>query len=813
MDTWLQDARYGIRMLRKSPGFTAIAVLSLALGIGANVTIFSWIKAVILDPIPGARDTSELITINRGREGAGGYSNSYPQYEYIRDNNTVFSGLVAYELQSMNLSSGDKPELLYGGVVTGNYFDVLGMKPAVGRTFLPAEGDVKNPQAVAVLSYGFWQRRFHGDPAIVGKTISINRHTFTVIGVGAKGFAGTYGGLAMEIFVPLANRAFLAPGGAQLDGPSWMQIMARLKPGVSVEQAQANLHVLAKQFAERNPKFLGWDFDAYPILKSQRGFQSDLAELMPVLAAIVGIVLLIACANVANLLLGRAAARSKEMAIRVAVGASRGRLARQILVESMLLSVAAGVIALLLAFWTSGSLTAFVPNMGAMSLAFNFVVDYRVVLFTLGITILTGLLFGMVPALQPSTGGIAGTLKDEAGSVAGAKSKSYLRKALVVTQIGLSVVALVAAGLLVRTLQRALLADTGFNTGNLLCASYNLYLNGYTETRGRDFDRQLMTDLKALPGVQAVSMASFVPMSMSGGGNSRRYEIEGYVPGKGEDMSLVTDAAGPDFLQAMQIPLAEGRDFTMQDNDSAPPVVVINQAMANRFWPGQSALGKRVKVDDKWREVVGVSRNFVYRSIAYNDPSSPQVYLPVLQSYESAMTLVVRTAGDPGLLFPVMQSRIRQLDANLPLFDVETMRQRIVSSMFEQGIAARLLAVFGVLALCLAAIGLYGVIAYFVTQRTHEIGVRVALGARPRHILDLVMGEGLRMSLLGIAIGLIAALGIARLLKALLVGVSASDPLTFGGIALLLVAVAVAASLIPARRAMQVEPMSAIRYQ
>lgn len=814
MNNFWQDLRYGAQILLKKPGITALAVITLGLAIGANTTIFTWIKGVMLNPLPGVRNSNRLLTINGVQGEQSGISNSYNSYEYFRDHNSVFTGLIAYEMLPVNLGEGGRPEVLMGGIVSGNFFEVLGIEPILGRTFLPEEDRTRNTHPVTVISHTLWQRRFGSDPNIVGKTISLNDHAFTVIGIAPPGFFGTYGGLAQLLWVPLQMHSQLLPGGERLDSSAWLQIMGKLKPDLSQQQAQSEMSVLAAQFAEGRPEVKkGWTVRTYTLTESQRGIQSALSPILQILMAIIGLVLLIACANVASLLLARAVSRRKEIAIRLALGGSRARLIRQLLTESFLLALPGGALGLLIALWSGELFNAVIPSFGPVSLGFDMATDYRVLLFTLAVTLITSVIFGLAPALQASNPNIMETLTQETAAAGGGHSRSRLLSVLVVVQIALSCIALIGAGLFIQSLRASLSADPGFDVNHVAIATTDLFLNGYDEAKGKEFYNRLIERLESVPGVESASYSSYVPMSLGGGGNLRSIYFEGYTPPPDgpPTINITTDVIGPDYLRTMGISLREGREFSLHDREGAAPVAIINETMARRFWPDESAVGKRLRVGQTWHEIVGVSGDAVYRSFGQSPHSL--MYLPALQNYQSQYTLAVRTGGDPAITLPLIQNTVRDLDANVALIGLSTMKDHARVSLFPQRTAASLLGVFGLLALILAMAGLYGVMSYKVSQHTREIGIRRALGAQTTNIIRLIVGQGMILTGMGVLIGLASAFVLTRLMSSLLFGVSPTDLTTFAVIGILLIVVALAASFFPARRAAATDPMVALRHE
>lgn len=810
METFYQDLRYSFRMLLKRPGFSFVVVTTLALGIGANATIFTWIKAVLLESLPGIERPEELVEIWGATRNNSALSTSYPDYVDFRDRNDVLAGLVAHQVLPLNFGRAGRPERVWGAVVSGNYFDVLGVKPAIGRTILPEEDRTPNTHPVVVLGYGFWQRVFASDPNVIGRTITLNEHDFNIIGVGPKEFGSSVAGFALDVWMPVMMKDRVArPHFSLTDrGSRWLMIMGRLKPGKTVAQAQANFAAIAHQLEETYPQtneLMG--VAVYSHTRSPFGLKRTMQPALVMLMVAVGVVLLIACANIANLLLARATSRRREIAVRLAVGASRFRLVRQMLTESLLLASLGAATGLTLAFWTSRWLTSFLPPYG-MQVSFDTRPDAAVLGFTMALTVITAFLFGLAPTLQASNLDLVGTLKDSIASLGRGSRRVSLRQALVVTQVALSMVALVGAGLFVRSLRESYKADPGFDPNAVLLVSFDPFLSGYDNNRGREFYRRLVERVAALPGVESASLARRLPLTLSGIAFSN-VVIDGYTPAPDEDMSLNYETVGPRYFQTMRIPLVRGRDFDERDHEPAPAVVVISEAMAKRYWPGGEALGRRLKVGKDWLEVVGIAKDVKQRRLS--EGPLPFLYLPLLQDYRSNMILVARTAADPLTMVSAVRAEVAVLDPEMPLFDVKTLEEHIGIAFYLQRMAATLLTIFGALALSLAAIGLYGVMAYSVSQRMHELGIRISIGAQRRDILGLILRQGLALSILGVFAGVITALLVTRLIANMLYGVTATDPLTFTAIALLLVSVTLLACYFPARRATRVDPVIALR--
>jgi len=812
METFWQDLRHSIRMLRSRPGFTLTVVVTLALGIGANATIFTWIKAVLLASLPGIEQPQKLVEIWGATHNNSALSTSYLDYLDYRDRNTVLSGLIAHQVLPLNLGHGEKPERVWAGIVSGNYFDVLGVKALIGRTFHPEEDRTPNTHPVAVIGYGLWQQRFGGDPNVLGRKITLNEHDFTIIGVTPKDFGSPFAGLALDVWTPVMMKDYVArPHFSLRDrGSRWLMVMGRLKTGATLPQAQANIAAIASHLQQEYPQTneqLG--VAVYSVTQSPFSLKADIRPALAILMAAVAVVLLIACANVANLLLARAASRRKEIAVRLALGGSRWRLVRQMLTEGFVLALLGAALGLAVAFWTARSLAAFLPPY-ANRASFDTRPDAVVFAFTLVLTVITTLLFGLAPTLEASKQDLVAGLKDNAPVVGRGRRKASLLHALVVTQVALSMVALISAGLFVRSLREAYKADPGFDPHNVLLASFDPFLSGYDETRGREFYGRLVERVRTTPGVQSATLARRLPLT-DGGIAFGNVVIDGYAPAKGEDMRLNYETVGPQYFQTMRIPLLHGRDFDERDQESTPGVVIIDETMAQRYWPRGDALGKRLKVTKDWLEIVGIAKDVKLRSL--KEAPQPFLYLPLLQDYRSNMILVARTAVEPEKMFHAIQTEVAALDPEMPMFDAKSLEDHIGVSLFLQRMAATLLSIFGLLALSLAALGLYGVMAYVVSQRSREMGIRVAVGATQGNVLTLVLGQGLALCVIGMIGGLIIASLVTRYSVHLLYGVSPTDPVTFTLIALLLLAVTLRACYFPARRATKIDPMIALRVE
>ncbi len=806
-----QDVRYGFRVLLKAPGFSVTVILTLALGIGANSTIFSWINARLLNPIPGMSHATEVVAVVNGGPGQA-RSLSYPDFKDLRNRNHSFSDMTAFGIWPMSLTGQGKPERVWGTLVTANYFDVLAVRPVLGRGFLRSEESAANGAPVAVISYRLWEDHFGRNPSVVGSTVHIGMHPFTIVGVAPPVFQGSYTGLRTELWVPVVMVSELtAAGDDRLNDRSsgWLQALGRLRPGVSRLQAQAEMNAVAQQIAQQFPDSHKGRAQTtlYPLWRAPNGGNAFFSVLLPILMALAGVVLLLACANIANLLLTRSVSRQKEVAVRLSLGASRTRLVRQFLVENLILALIGGLLALAATVWTARSFMNMAP-VSDLPVWVSVHVDRSVLLATLIISTLTCGLFGILPALRASALSPVSILKDESGGLAGGRHRAWLSSALAVAQISLSLFLLVSAGLFIRSFRAQQRFDPGFNVHNVLLESYDLFPI-YTESAGIAFDQQVLGEIRSLPGVRAVSIADWTPLGFSG--NSDSFVPEGYVAGPREAVEAGVNIVSPGYFSVMEIPILRGRDFSAADSIKSRKVVVINQALADRYWHDQDAVGKRMKIEGGWATVIGIVRTSRYYDL--NEQPRPFVYLPLYQSYSPTAILHVRTAGDPLASATAVSEAVHQLDADLPVFDIATLEARTKTSSFMQRMAGTFVGAFGVLAFVLAAVGIYGVIAYNTRQRTHEFGIRMALGALPGDVLRLILGQGMRITVMGLGLGLVASLALARLMSSLLFGVSASDPLTFIAVVLLLAVVAMLAIYIPAHRAMRTDPVLALRHE
>ncbi len=815
VETSWQDLRFAARMLRKNPSFTTVAALTLALGIAANTTVLSWISATLLNPIPGAAHTSDLVTVMRGdRTDHPTPPFSYPDLRDLSERTQTFSGLLGYHDDYMSLTGVAKPERIYGALTTANYFDVLGVHPILGRAFLPEEETLRAGAAVIVIGYAVWQNHFAGDPQVVGRTIQINRHPYTVVGVAPRNFTGCAPGLRTELWIPVSmDRDVWGFNRPDYRGIFWLNVLGKLRPGVTTNQAQAELNLLMRGIAERFPKDhrdSPNEISLDPLWRSPFGINGYLYKILPMLLGLAGVLLLLACANVASLLLVRSVGRRREIAIRLGMGASRKQIIRQLLIESLLLGLLGGTAAIAITVWTSRSIVAFFPP-SSLPLTHDEHIDQRVLFVTIAVSILAAIISGVLPALRSSSLSVHSVLKEEATSVSLTLRKSRLLSGLVVAQISLSLVLLVCAGLFTRSLQKAQQSDPGFEASHLLLTSYELSPAGYTRATGAAFDRQVLDRLSALPGVESVTLADFSPLSFSI--HSDYLQIEGYVPQPSESMEISRAIVGPNYFRTLRTSVISGREFTAADTAESQLVAVVNQAFVDRYWPGANALGKQVTDGGDRFTVVGVARNAKYRLLT--SPTEPVIYLPNYQAYSPThdTTIHLRTTDDPRTMASSVEETIHQLNPELPLFNVNPLSVTMQLGTLFGRVAATFAGSFGLLAMLLAAVGIYGVVAYSTRQRTREIGIRLALGAEKGGIYSLVLGQGFRLTLAGLVVGTALAVAFTRLLKAQLFGISETDAITFTSTGLLLAVVALLACHIPARRATRVDPIVALRHE
>ena len=843
--TFVRDLNFALRTLRRTPGFTLVAVLTLALGIGANTAIFTLLNQVLLRLLP-VKDPHSLVMLTmRGKHyGSNWGSNaiSYPMYKDFQAHNEVFSGMMARFPTYASVTLGNAPERVKAELVSGSYFDVLGVTTAIGRTITPDDDKTKDGHPLVVLSYNYWRDKFGAKPDVIGSTILVNNNKMTIIGVSQAGFDGVELSDPPSIFVPMMMQLELMPGNKDMltnRRNRWVNVFGRLKPDVSAEKAKASLQpfmhsmleteVKEEAFRNASPydreQFLKCWMDVLPGSQGRQNVQRGLSTPLWVLMATTGMVLLIACANIANLLLARATRRQKEMAIRLAIGASRGRIISQLLIEMFVLAITGGVLGLLLAFWADKALMSVYLPADSARLNITTTPDLKVLLFTFGVSALTALAFGLVPALQTTKPNVGTVLKDEASAVVGSGNKG-LRKSLVVVQVALSLLLLIGAGLFLRSLENLSHLGPGFNASRLIGFEIDPSLNSYTPERGKLAYRELTESLKSLPGVEGVGLASMRILENDEWDSNMT--VEGYSPDKPDDRAEpYMNSISPNYFAALGVPIVSGRDFTdadsrqvkhgEKDDDYVPATVMINETFARKFFPGRDPIGRHLgfgsdpgtKTD---MEIIGIVKDIKYTSL--RDEIPPQAYVPYLADRGmGGMTVYVRTTADPKAMMNLIREKVRDLDANMPIFDMRTTDEQIQNSLSAERMIASLSIVFGLLATILAAVGLYGLMAYNVVQRTREIGIRMALGAAQGDVVWMVMRDVLILVGIGIAVGVPAALALTSVVRSQLYGLTGHDPMTLVLATVGLAVVAFAAGYIPAIRASRLDPMRALRYE
>ena len=810
----LQDFRYGFRVFLSKPGFTVLAVLTLGIGIAANTTVFSWIDSVLVRPLPGVSNGGELVSFETVAANGDHLTTSYPDFRDYRDHLTLLSGLALAQPRALRIGDDDQAERVWGELVSGNYFAVMGVLPQVGRVFVPAEyGDAQGGYPVAVIGAGLWKRKFNSDPSVVGTVVHINRQPLTVVGVVPEAFRGSLPGIAFEIWIP----AMMAP---QLKAmPDWMLkdrqtrsfvATARLRPGVSLGRANAEIAAVARQLAISEPATnRGIGATVLPIWKGHFGAQGLLLSPLRILMAVGVLVLLIVCANVGNLLLARSTARRKEFGLRLALGSGRIRLFRQLLTESLMLAGAGAVIALPLAMWMSDALGQLAPPT-PFPVVLHVDLNGDILFFTLLICLLACAASGVAPAIAGCRCNLSQVLSETDSRGTQARASRRLGGLLVAAEVALALVALIGAGLFARSFEIARQIKPGFEPDHVLVSHLYLGSAGYGLQDRKVFCERLRERIEQEPGITAAGCADLVPM----GSDSPPWEplqVDGYVPAPNESMHIYRGVVAPGYFDLLRIPLLDGRDFTARDDENAQQVMIVNQTFVRHFIGARNPIGRKVRGWGRWFTVVGVARDSKYQRP--NEPAMPYFYVPFRQVYREdlAIAFLVRTAGNPGQAIRTLRQEVHGLDANAGVFDIMPMTEFMAASLFPQKVAAWLLAALGAIALILAAAGLYSVMAYSVTQRTREIGIRMALGARPGDVLLLVMRQSLGVTVVGLLAGFVAALAVTRLARSLLVNISATDPLVFAAATLFLALVAAIAGYIPAKRATRIDPNAALR--
>ena len=813
-----QDLRYAVRQLRMSPGFTLTAVLTLALGIGGLTTVATWTNAVLFNPWPQVRDARSLRFISATVLGSNGYSVHYDQLQFIRQQSRSFSEAAAFEFTTLNLAlPNTQPQAINGGIVSANYFQLLGVKPEIGTFFAPNANDrAYGSMNAIVLSDGLWRDRFNADPSVAGRVVSINKHSFTIVGVAPRDFAGIYGGLAEEAWVPLSAGRDLST--VALPDPlvnEGLQVVVRMRPGVTDKSAEAELHALARSFAlaQKNDQYNSWDLNLDDSSHFQRGFFGVIGEQLPVLVGASCLLMLLVCINIASLLGQHAARRRREVAIRTALGARPGRIARQVLIETGLLAIIGAVAGWVASLAISRSVYALLPNLG-FSLAFNLHSDYRITLFVAALAIAVTVFCGLFPIRQSMRVSQREALHEGATSVAGASRKRYGQRVLLGFQLGLCFIVLVCCGLLTRTAMNIFHRPVGFDRDNTITALIDLSRSGYDDNRAGIFLSSLLDRLRTSQGVASATLTTHLPMGDWGSGNTRDFSVPGHIPAKGEDKQVVADFDGPDFFRTMGISLQQGRDFAASDNENSPKVAIINTVMAQRYWPKGDAIGGTIIVDKLPRQIIGIAPEFAYHSPNSTD-HDPLVFLPMLQGrsgYGYAI-LAIHSRGNAAGVAAQLRRTVAALDPFLPVEQIRTLED-VTSQQYQiSRIPAELLGVYAICSVLVAMMGLYAVMAYSVLERNREFAVRMALGSSRGGIFRLVLQGSASVILVGLVIGGAGSIAGVRLLRSMLFNVAPFDPISFSLAAVALVMTVLLAGITPARRAASIEPMQALRTE
>src|SRR5216684_2810778 len=783
IENFLQDVRFGLRMLRRSPGFSILAILCLTLGIGANAAVFSWIEGILFRPYPAVTHQERLVAVGGTSRGEPrGNPLSWPDFQDLQRSCTLCETLLVSKITGTTLSIGDRAERTTGSIVSANYFDAIGVHPILGRGFLPGEDTGQSAHPVAVISYQLWQGRFKGDPQIVGKTQRLNGVVHTIVGVAPEGFFGTFVGWGMQFWVPASMEDIFEAGGYKLEdrGARWIEAYARLKPGVTLQQAQQEVAGISGRLEAEYPTTnRGRAIQLWPLWQTPFNNARTLLPTLEIMLAVVVFVLLIACANVGNLLLVRSFARRHEMTVRLAIGAGRGRLLKQLFTEGVILSAIGAGAGLLVAHWCRHALVLLFPARGGVAMHLPGEIDWRV-----------------------------GALKSDSAGVVGGGGKAWVRSGLVVVQVSLSFVLLVGAGLLLQSLQRIRNTSPGFSTRNVLDSAVNLVPAGYDALRAQSFQDELLRRVKTLPGVESAAFARMTPLSY-GSFSSTVIAVDGYQPPPEERPTVEYNEVGPDYFATMGIPLVSGREFRRADDEKAALVAVVNETMAAKYWGGKNPIGERVQVKGRWMQVVGVAKDSKYQSV--RETPKPFFYVPLRQNFSRGAHLFIRTPLSQVTMATALAREVHALDGNLALYEVITLQEQVDRSTSPQQVAVTLVGVLGGLALLLATIGLYGVMSYAVSQSTRELGLRMALGANASNLLRLVMSRGLALTAGGVLLGAAAALALTRLLGNLLYNVSPRDPLAFGSAFVVMTIASLAACFLPAWRATRTDPARALR--
>jgi len=810
LETALQDLRFGLRMLRRGPGFSLLAILCLTLGIGANAAVFSWVEGILFRPYPAVTHQEQLFALTGTARGEPELT-SWPDILDLQRSCTLIDSFIVTKIMGTSLSIGDRAEVTTGSIVSANYFDAIGVHPILGRGFEPGEDAGRNAHPVTVISYQLWKGRFKSDPQIIGKSQRLNNVVHTIVGVAPEGFYGTFVGWAMQFWVPASMEENFEGGGYKLEdrGARWIEAYVRLKPGVTRVQAQQEISAAAKRLEADFPDTnRGRGIRLWPLWQTPFNNANTLLPTLEIMLAVVAFVLLIACANVGNLLLVRSFARRHEMTVRLAIGAGRGRLLKQLFTEGLILSAFGAAGGLLVAHWCRHALVLLFPARGGVAMHLPGEIDWRVLALSAGVCLIATLLLGLIPAMQTSKIDLAGALKSDSAGVVGGGGRAWVRSGLVVMQVSLSFVLLVGAGLLLQSLQKIRNTSPGFSTRNVLDTAVNLVPAGYDAPRAQSFQDELLQRVKTLPGVESAAFARMTPLSY-GSFSSTVIAVDGYQPPLEEQPTVEYNEVGPEYFATMGIPLMSGREFTRADDEKAALVAVVNETMAAKYWRGKNPIGERVQVKSRWMQVVGVAKDSKYQSV--REAPKPFFYVPLRQNFSRGAGLFIRTPLSPGTMATALAREVHALDGNLALYEVITLQEQVDRSTSPQQVAVTLVGILGGLALLLAAIGLYGVMSYAVSQSTRELGLRMALGADASNLLRLVMWRGLALTAAGVVLGATVALGLTRLLGSLLYKVSPRDPLAFGSAFVVMAIAALAACLLPAWRATRTDPARALR--
>ena len=808
---FFQDLRYGLRQLRRSPGYSALAILCLTLGIGANASVFSWVEGLLFRPYPLVAHQERLVALAGNSNDEEATETSWPDLLDLQRNCTLLDSLIVTKITGATLNIGERADVKTGSIVSTNYFDAIGVRPMMGRGFEPGEDSGRSAHPVAVISYQLWKDRFNGDPQIVGKTQRFNDVVFTIVGVAPKGFYGTFVGWAMNFWVPASMEEAFEGGGYKLDdrGARWAEAYVRLKPGVTRQQAQQEISAVASRLEAAYPATnRGRGLKLWPLWQTPFNNARTLRPTLEIMLAVVAFVFIIACANVSNLLLVRSLARRQEMTVRLAIGAGRGRLLKQLLTEGLLLSAIGAAGGMLVAHWCRHALALLLPARSGTAMYLPGEMDSRVLALSAGVCLVATLIVGLVPAFQARNVDLASALRAGSAGVVGARGAAWLRSSLVVLQVCLSFVLLVGAGLLMQSLHKVRTTSPGFSTSRVMDTAVSLVAAGYDVPRAKVFQDQLMDRVRSLPGVESTAYATITPLGYSTYSETP-IGVDGYEPQRREQPTVEYNQVSPAYFQTLGIPIISGREFTRADDENALSVAIVNKTMAARYWRGQDPVGQRLKMKDKSVLVVGVAADSKYESMG--ESPKPFFYVPLRQDFEREPSLYIRTVQPPQTIVAALTREVRALDANLALYETITLQEQVDRSTSPQLVAVTLVAILGGLALLLASVGLYGLMSYAVSQSRRELGLRMALGAGAFNVLRMVISRGLTLTAAGILVGVAMALAMTRMLGGYLYNVNPRDPLAFGSGFAVMTITAIAACLLPAWRATRTDPARALR--